>query len=403
VGTEANDSDALTQAARQVGPQFFFVSHTFDHHRLDTATYAQMTQELTSNDTFMQKYAFGPYDRTSLVTPDISGLANAQVMQAALDFGIERLVCDATVASCRGATRNTGLPNPLVPGMFMIPRLATNLYANVSTPDEWVASYNALNGGTNGGARSIGQILDSESTILLTHLLEGDINPVMFHQANLRAYDGTHALITDLIDEVVSKYAALRVLPIVSLPMDEMGARMQDRAAFASGAITATISPGRSITIRSTQAVRVPVTGAVGANAESYGAVTISRVTVAGGAEVTLPLVRGMTDGGVGTDGGTDGGAAGTSLTRTPDGTGGPGTDKTGGCGCGLVPTDTDKEGPSFLAVAFLAGATIWRRRRSQRRSRVIAGGCYHCRTCRFQFGLPELHGSGEVRPPSQP
>ena len=64
----------------------------------------------------MQKYAFGPYDRTSLVTPDISGLANAQVMQAALDWGIQRVVCDATQASCRGpASPTPGLPNPVVP------------------------------------------------------------------------------------------------------------------------------------------------------------------------------------------------------------------------------------------------------------------------------------------------
>jgi hypothetical protein len=75
------------------------------------------------------------------------------------------------------------------------------------------------------------QILDSESNTLLAHLLAGDINPVMFHQANLHAYDGTHALMTDLLDQVISKYAALRVLPIVSLQMNDMGARMQDRAA----------------------------------------------------------------------------------------------------------------------------------------------------------------------------
>jgi hypothetical protein len=350
VGVEVSDSDDLTQAAREIGLQFSFVSHTFDHHRLDVASYDRMTQELTSNDAVMQKYSFGPYDRTSLVTPDISGLANAQILQAALDFGIQRVVCDATVATCRSASPNTGLPNPVVPGMVMIPRLATNLYANVSTPDQWVASYNALNSTTSGGARSIDQILDSESNTLLPHLLAGDINPVMFHQTNLRAYDGTHALLTDLADRLISKYAALRVLPIVSLPMEEMGTRMQDRAARDPAGVSGTIRPGKSISIRAAEAIRVPVTGAVAANAEVYGAVTISRVTLEAGAEVTLPLVSG--------------GGAGASLKQGDAAA--PGAVSNGGCGCVEAPSRQAAGGWAVWALA-LAAAVVVRRRCARR------------------------------------
>jgi Polysaccharide deacetylase len=376
VGSEVSDSDDLTQAARQVGSQFFYVSHTFDHHRLDSATYAQMTQELTSNDDLMQKNAFGPYDRTSLVTPDISGLANAQILQAAVDWGIQRVVCDATVASCRGPAPNTGLPNPVVPAMFMIPRLATNLYANVATPDQWVAGYNAIKG-TSGGASSIDQILDRESNTLLAHLLAGDINPVMFHQTNLHAYDGTHTLMTDLLDQVIAKYAALRTLPIVSLPMDEMGARMQDRAARDPAGVTATITPGKSITVRAAQAVGVPVTGAAGPGAEVYGAVTISRVAVSAGGEVTLPLVGGApgaatTDAGarpdaaVAADAGlADGGAAGSSTTRPQGAVTVPGASG-GGCTCALPPQKQNTEDERVvLALAFGAVVACLRRRRS--------------------------------------
>jgi MYXO-CTERM domain-containing protein len=352
VGVEVTDSDDLTQAARDVGPQFSFVSHTFDHHRLDVATYDRMTQELTSNDAVMQKYAFGPDDRTSLVTPDISGLANAQILQAALDFGIERVVCDATLASCRGPAPSTGLSNPVVPRMFMIPRLATNLYANVSTPDQWVGSYNALAGATSGGPRSIDDILDSESNTLLAHLLAGDINPVMFHQTNLRAYDGTHTLLTDLADRLIAKYAALRVLPIISLPMDEMGTRMQDRAARDPAGVSATIRPGTSITVRAAQAVGVPVTGAVGANAEAYGALTISRVTLTAGAEVTLPLAA-AGDGG-----------AGASLKQ--GNAGAPGAGSNGGCGCAVV-SNGRSGGGGALGVAAVAAAALVRRRRRRK------------------------------------
>jgi hypothetical protein len=367
VGEEVTDSDDLTQAARAVGGQFFFVSHTFDHRRLDTETYARMTQELTNNDGVMQKYAFGPFDRTSLVTPDISGLANAQILQAALDWGIQRVVCDATLASCRGPVASTGLPNPTVPGMFMIPRFATNLYANVATPDQWVTVYNAL---TRSG-KSIDQILDSESNTLLGHVLAGDINPVMFHQTNLRAYDGTRTLMSDLLDQTLAKYAALRTLPIISLPMDEMGARMQDRAARDRAGVSATISPGKSITVRAAQAVRVPVTGAVGAGAEAYGAVTITRVTLVAGAEVSLPLVGqpagdgGGMDGAAGANGQND---AGPGSPPTPQGAvqvhAAPAN---AGCSCALRPRQSDEGEPGLLALAFIVAASglMTRRRRS--------------------------------------
>jgi hypothetical protein len=317
-----------------------------------------MTQELTSNDGVMQKYAFGPYDRTSLITPDISGLANAPVMQAAVDWGIGQIVCDATQASCPPAVPNAGLSNPVVPAMFMIPRLATNLYANVSTPDMWASSYNFLSGAT----LTIDEIVDRESTTMLAHVLAGDIYPVMFHQANLKAYDGTHTLMTDLIDRVISKYAALRVLPIVSLQMDEMAARLRDRAARDAAGVTATIQPGKSITISAAQAIRVPVTGAVGTGAETYGAVTISRVSLTAGSQVTLPLV------GAGTgDGGTDAAGSGTPSSQaqgdsvTPGGTG-------GGCSCALA-ADPRLSARGVLALlAFgLTGLAIRKRARRAR------------------------------------
>jgi hypothetical protein len=355
VGSEVSDSDDLTAAARDVGPQFFFVSHTFDHHRLDVATYDRMTQELTSNDAVMQKYGFGPYDKTSLVTPDISGLDNAPVMQAAVDFGIARIVCDATQSNCVPAAPDTGLPNAVVPAMFMIPRLATNLYANVSTPDQWVSAYNWLNAATLPASVTIDQILESESNTLLTHLLAGDIYPVMFHQANLHAYDGTHTLLTDLTDRLLAKYSALRVLPIVSLQMNEMGARMQDRAARDPAGVSATIHPGKSITVRATAAVRVPVTGAVGAGAETYGAVTISRVTLAAGGEVTLPLA-GVAAAGVDGGAGPDGGGVTTGAVGQANASGSSGN---GGCSCGLGPDRPADPGPWLSGFAGLAVAAV--------------------------------------------
>ena len=362
-GAEVSDTDDLTAAARDVGKQFAWLSHTFDHHRLDAADYARMTMELTSNDAVMTKYAFGPYDRASLITPDVSGLANAPVMQAAVDFGIHQIVCDASTAACQPPP-NTGLNNPLVPAMFMIPRLATSLYANVSTPTEWVSAYGWLNPTTSGSGASYDDILNAQSALLLPHLLASDIDPWMFHQANLRAYDGTHTLFTDLADRLLAQYEALRVLPLISLPMAEIAARMQDRAARPSAGLVATIGPGPTITLRAASAVRVPVTGARASNAEVYGQTVISMVEIPAGGTVSLPLVATgtATDGGVAPDAAPPPGAgdAGAMATTTPASSG-------GGCGCmaagGLGSPRSVGWWPTAL-VALWTVRTVRRRRR---------------------------------------
>jgi hypothetical protein len=365
-GSEVADADGLTQAARELGPQFFFVSHTFDHHRLDVADYARMTEELTDNDAIMTKYGFGPYDRTSLITPDVSGLDNGPVMMAALDWGIERVVCDATRPSCSAAVPNTALPNPIVPALAMIPRLATDLYANVSTPAEWLAAYNATNRATWGRDLTMDEILEHDASTLLAHVLAGDIDPVMFHQANLRAYDGTHTLLTDLVDRLLAKYEALRVLPIVSLPMNEMGARMQDRAALATAGVSATIGPGSVMTVRASQAVRVPITGAYAAGAEVYGAVTISRVDVPAGGEVTVPLAPPMND-----DGGADGATAAADAAHPVVATNV--SAPAGGCGCALPPGAPGRGARLAAGLAAIAAAVAAARARAGRRSRPRA------------------------------
>jgi hypothetical protein len=346
-GAEVRDDDPLTQAAREVGQQFQWVSHTFDHHRLDYADYGRMTEELTSNDAVMTKYGFGPYDRISLVTPDVSGLMNAQVMQAAADYGIEQLVCDASYAGCIPPVPNTAVYNPLVATLLMIARVPTGLYADVSAPDGWVAQYNSLNQAATGRPLAYDEIVDRESDTLLVHLLAGDMTPWMFHQANLRAYDGAHTLLTDLIDKLMEKYAELRVLPVVTLTMSEVAARMRARTDAQAAGLVVTIGPGQVITARATQAIRVPITGARAADAETYGTVVISTVDVPAGGAVTMPLAEAA---------GADGGTAG-------KGVGAAATSPSGGCGCALLAAASPGSTTLLAVLGLLA------RRRRRRRS----------------------------------
>ncbi len=106
--------------------------------------------------------------------------------------------------------------------------------------------------------------------------------------------------------------------------------------------------------MRASAAVRVPVTGAIGANAEVYGAVTISRVELAAGGEITLPLANVNNDGGAGADGGGDSGSGGVT-TRARGEANASGTSTNGGCSCGLAPRRRGDLGSGLLVLAAVA------------------------------------------------
>src|SRR5206468_10038017 len=116
---------------------------------------------------------------------------------------------DTSRAGWSNPTPNTGFYSAHQPGLLIIPRHATNLFYNVRTPAEWVSEYNCYYGpqGTcaNGKRRfwdhnlTYAEILDKESDKWLQYLLKWDIDPIMFHQPNLGAYEGDRSLLGNLI------------------------------------------------------------------------------------------------------------------------------------------------------------------------------------------------------------
>jgi len=145
----------------------------------------------------------------------------------------------------------------------------------------------------------------------------------------------------------ISADAALRVLPIVSLPMEETGQRMQERSQREAAGVSATIGPGPAITLRATAAARVPVTGANGAGAEHYGNFVITRVDVPAGGDVTIPL---RPPG----DGSGDGDAVGHPL--------GAAGGASSSCGCRTVPAARDL-GLDLLVFLLACAAALLRGR----------------------------------------
>ncbi|MFL5655027.1 MAG: hypothetical protein ACJ8CB_12740 [Ktedonobacteraceae bacterium] len=287
---DAYTPDTLTPFATANQNQFYWVSHTYDHTNLDNLDYATATTEITLNDQVAATLGLTNFSVQNMVTPDVSGLTNANFLQAAYDNAIRYLVSDTSVAGYNNPSPNAGIYNTLQPAILMLPRHPNNLFYNVSTSDEWVAEYNCLYSGFWGRDLAYQDVLDKESQTLVTYLLKGDLDPWMFHQPNLRAYDGTHTLLGDLLDLTLQKYAQYYTLPILSPTMDSLGQTVANRMQYNDAGVTASIIPGVSITIAAQKAVSVPVTGLNTADAEIYGGQPISYINLTAGQSVTLPL-----------------------------------------------------------------------------------------------------------------
>ena len=269
--------------------QFLWVNHTYTHQNLDNADAQTTRYELNNNDRVAwNKLSLPGYSETELVTPEVSGLANLRFLKTAYSLGVRYVVSDTSRAGYGNPTPNTGIPNPLVPGIFMIPRYPNNLFYNVGAPDDWAAEYNCIYRGWWGRDLTYQEILGLESDRLLTYLLKGDADPWMFHQTNLDAYDGVRTLLTDLLDATLTKYQALYTLPIASPRMAQVGMLMIQRADYNASGVTATLNPNGSVTLRVTRRAIVPVTGLTTAGAELYGGQSITKVLVTPTTPITI-------------------------------------------------------------------------------------------------------------------
>ena len=284
--------DTLTPAAELTQSQFPWINHTYSHENLDAATYDLAYQQITQNDQTARSIGFSNYDLRALVTPDVSGLSNPDAMSAAYDAGVRYLVTDTSRPGMDNPTPQAGIYNAYQPGILMIPRRPTNLYYNVTTPADWTNEYNSIYQGYWGRNLSYSEILDKESDVLLQYMLRGEIDPWMFHQTNLRAYDGVHTLLSDLLDRALQKYSAIFVLPVSSLTHATVGDWTQARMGFKAAGVRATIAPALgTITITANQAAVVPVTGlCAGSSPEQYGGQCISHISLTAGQSATYNI-----------------------------------------------------------------------------------------------------------------
>jgi len=286
--------DTLTPAADLTDSQFPWINHTFDHENLDAASYDLVYQEITRNNQVAASMGFANYDRRAMVTPDISGLSNPEAMSAAYDAGIRFLVTDTSRPGMDNPTPQAGVPNAEEPGILGVPRRPVNLFYNVTTPSEWTSEYDFFYHTYWGRDLTYDEILGKESDVLLQYLLRGEIDPWMFHESNLRAYDGVHTLLGDLLDRTLDKYGKIFVLPVRSLTLASLGEWTQGRMQYNAAGVEASFVPtDGTLTMTASEAAVVPVTGLCSGGSEVYGGQCISHVAVAPGETVVLHIGNG--------------------------------------------------------------------------------------------------------------
>ncbi len=295
------DPDTLTPASLRYAEEFNWISHTYSHQELDYVTYDQTFAQLKqNNEAALGDLGFSNYWCDSLVQPSISGLENPEFLRSARDFGIRFLISDASRSGWDNPSPNAGVFSKHQPQVFVIPRRATGLPFSVSTPVEWVSASNYFIGppatcedrtsGREPCQWTYEAILEVESEGLLRHLLNWDMDPLMFHQTNLRAYDGVHSILSDLLEITLTKYVSLYNLPIRNLSQHEVGLHMINRMAYNEAEVRGRLTPCVSITLEASKPALVPITGlAYGKEAEIYGGQDISYVRLSANTPVTLP------------------------------------------------------------------------------------------------------------------
>lgn len=290
-------ADPLTDKAVALQEGFEWISHTYGHTNLDATTVEQTEWELRENNRAATDMGFSRYSPENLVTPDISGLNNPAAMLAAARRGVRYVVSDWSRGNQRAPHFNTGIRNIHQPQILEVPRYPTNIFYNVTEPGELLEEFHAVHPDfcrlfADRCPLTYAGLLDFESDTQLGYLFTYDINPLMFHQSNLREYTSGRTLLADFVAAVIAKYEALSALPIRTLTMGEIGRAMERRAEYDRAGAVGLLIPGDRIVITATTGgATIPLTGVVaGAAVDRYGAESTSYITLMKGERIVIPL-----------------------------------------------------------------------------------------------------------------
>ena len=318
VGIKPDSADDLVAEAQFSKDAFFWINHTYNHFNLDCytgglsgncrpATYEEALFEIQRNFEAGRQIGI-PFDPMSIVSPGLSGLKNSNVLRAAADSGVRFLISDFSTPDGSPSRPNTGVLTPLSPNLLFVPRLATNIFYNATTPaggkdGSETDEYNYFFGpdglvrvGGEGGPpffatyQTYSQILERESDALLQLMLRYEPYPCMFHQSNFSSYDGARSLFTDVIERTLQKFTDISNLPVLSLTQSDIGKLLEERMGWLNSGARATLVPGESITITALNGTVAPITGVCVPGCDEFGGDKQSGVPVRAGETVTIQL-----------------------------------------------------------------------------------------------------------------
>jgi hypothetical protein len=293
---DAYSDTTLLAAARQVNTNLRWLDHTWDHENMDGMSRKHARNEVRKNCQLAQSLNLSQFTCSELVTPDMSGLDSRAAIRGMYDAGVRYLETDTSVTGGNNPSFNVGIVNSINTHIYMVPRHPTNIFYDVAMPANEADEYNTYYRSYWGRDLTYAEIIDVSSVFNRTYLLQGDIDTLMFHQANLANYDGNaHSLLGDLISSGARKYLALQNAPILTLSQSAIATAMKERGAFDKCGATATIvesTTGRSLELRSVGSCKVPVTGVrwSDASVEDYAGDPITTFTLDGVSVLTIPL-----------------------------------------------------------------------------------------------------------------
>jgi len=224
---------------------FFWLTHTFSHQKLDFATYHDADTEMKLNIKMSSEPYLGMYERpcfspNSIVTPEISGLHNGDALRALSDNNVLYAVGDTS----RSDLSPGNFYYPFVSnqtssnfdGFFAIPRQPTEVYWDCSTIEENMAIYNEryhtfnVDWNTN---------LNNEAERHVKDFLKLRHDPYMFHEGNLRNADfpeitigeatGKFGMMQQWVERMVIELNKYVDWPVRSIKMDDLAKTYIDR------------------------------------------------------------------------------------------------------------------------------------------------------------------------------
>jgi hypothetical protein len=275
---------------------------------MDSLTRAEAASEVSRNCTRARNLLLNGFNCRELVTPDVSGLANLQALRGMYDAGVRYVVSNTSITEQlqpgqpgTNLSFNVGRFNPIDPRIYQVPRHPTSIFYDVRSPATETDEYNSIYRSYYGRDLTYPEIIDADSAFGLFYLLQGDLDPLMFHQANIARYTATNgqvrSLYADWIDAVVGKFLSLTTVPVLTLRMRDLGEAMKARGRLNACGVTATILENGISTpileLRSTGACVVPITGVSAAssgNVETYAGEPTTSVTMTAGNVRLIPV-----------------------------------------------------------------------------------------------------------------